>query len=516
MKPATLTQESGRGWIIEPLTQNQLSDLEGIPGLRHRPRGVFGSADAVAAAAHILKMEIPRTGKMIAVNAEVCGLPLKKYQQAGVDWLSRQLKRDGAAILADDLGLGKTLQAIATAKHMDARRCLLAVPRYVAEGWKAELAKWGETSIATLRSKTTKANKAEWEKAQGAKWVITSYEMAEQAMETCFGGEAPDFLIMDEAHKVKNTKAERTQSLINIARQVPYKLALTATPLFDRPFDFHGILTVLFGSRFGSRSAFAFRYCAGFLNDYNGLDHSGISNREELKLRLSYLMLRREKAVVMKELPLLTRQVIWIEASAQAKAHTRAAALGQSSEATYNALRATAEAKFEAAIELATQAKQFILFTYERAHVIELSKRLGDAGVHHVWIHGGLSAEQRQEKIERAKEGKLGIVATIDSLGTGVNLQGVAHVGIMHVLNWRANVLAQAEGRIHRIGQSMPVIWYYLACRQSIDEQVIKVVVDKLSQFTSLVGSDGGVGQDLQGSQPNDADILRQIFEELK
>lgn len=514
---------AGHEWRMRVhLTIEMIDKLSPIPGLglTYDQHIIRGKVDAIAAACMVLKVPPPDTIYQDGMGITTT-LPLKDYQHEGVVTLAEILKDTGGALLADDMGLGKSLQTIALANTMNCSRILIVAPRFMSMGWIDELNKWGEgESIAYLQGGDSKKAKLNWHNGQIAKWVITSYEMLAKAAEACFNNGPPDFLVFDEAHMIKNVFAGRSQVAKDMANMVPYKLALTATPMWNRPKDFYGILRVLLGNRFGSRTAFYTRYCGGFINAHQGLEAKGSSNEEELKKRLSYYMVRREKKDVLKELPSLTRQVIWLDADREGEKALKAAVLNKRANATYEAVKATADAKVEAAVELAIQAKQFVLFTYERKHAEEIASKIDKRGGQVVCIHGGLTVEKRQSLIQAAASLRGGIVATIDSLGAGVNLQGVAHVGIMHTLDWVPLKMAQAEARIHRLGQTNPVLWYYLACRETMDEIVVRNIVGKLDQWRSILGAESNRGlRDSLGATiggHTEEEALAAIYEELK
>lgn len=514
-----------REWeMVVPLNETEVREkLESIPGLRFTfsTNTVRGMIDAVVAACGVLGVDCPDPGPPEVRRLRPHNFPLKDYQIHGVMSLINIISKVGGALLADDMGLGKTLQTICLANQLpQPSRNLVVAPRFMSEGWGEELTKWGERDFVMIRSGKTRAHQTAWVDACYSKWVVVSYEMLPDVAERCFNSQPPDFLIFDEAHMVKGRRAGRSKVAEEMATLTPFKLAITATPMWSRPRDFYQILKVLLGKRFGSPSAFDMRYCNGTLNAHGGMDNKGATNSEELKRRLACYMVRREKKDVLKELPSLTRQVVWLPPDAEAERALRAAVLNKRANATYAAVHSTAKAKMDAAIELARQAKQFVLFTYERAHVEEIASRLDKGGTPNVWIHGGIPVEARFKRIALAKANKWGIVANIDSLGAGVNLQGVASVGIMHVLDWVPLKMAQAEARIHRMGQEYPVMWYYLACKESMDEIVVRNVIEKLDQWRSIVGQDSNRSMrdalgDSTGTEASEAEALRLIYEAM-
>jgi SWI/SNF-related matrix-associated actin-dependent regulator 1 of chromatin subfamily A len=496
--------------------------LEGVPGLGFvfQDNQVRGSIDAIAAASF-------RLGAQPPVSAETTPTifpkdsKLKEYQKDGVSIIKSMLTKYGGAILADDMGLGKSLQTIALANTLiDPIRVLIAAPRFMSEGWIEELEKWGEKDRVIIRSGDTKAHKKAWEDAKQSKWVITSYEMLPKVVASCFQDAPPDLFVMDEAQMVKSVAAKRTKAAKDLATMALYKLALTGTPMEDKPKDFYGILKVLLGDRFGSRTAFYTAYCNGKINEHGGLEGDGASNEKELAQRLSYYMLRREKKDVLKELPSLTRQVVWLPTDAEGERAFKAAILNKRANATYLAVKATAEAKKEAAVQLAHQAKRFLLLTYERAHAEQMASMLDKLGTPCQLIHGGIPIQERFKRIALAKKMGHGIAATIDSMKGGLNLQGVAHIGIMHTLDWMPLKMAQAEARIHRMGQTENVLWYYLACKETMDEIIVRKVVEKLDHWRAILGFDSNrnMRDDLgnaSGGAASEKDALRAIYEAM-
>ncbi len=269
-----------RDWRIKVSGTTEAELIEAIPGLYQVPPDLFrGSVDAVAAACRLLKVAGPA---LPTPEAAVTHLPLKEYQVEGVGTLTRTLELNGGALLADDMGLGKTLQTIATFNSLNCERILIAAPRFLSFGWSDELTKWGEPNHVVLTSGETKRHKANWEKAKTAKWVITSYEMLPRAAAECFSDSPPWALAFDEAHMVKNSKSQRTQFAKDLATMVPFKLAITATPMWNRPQDFYGILNTVLPNRWGSRTQFFVRYCNGRINEHGGLEAKGATNEEEL------------------------------------------------------------------------------------------------------------------------------------------------------------------------------------------------------------------------------------------
>jgi SWI/SNF-related matrix-associated actin-dependent regulator 1 of chromatin subfamily A len=266
-------------------------------------------------------------------------------------------------------------------------------------------------------------------------------------------------------------------------------MALTGTPIWSRPRDFWMLLKILFGYRFGTADEFDYAYCAAYQNQWGGKVNTGASRSEELKLRLSYVMLRRIKEQVATELPPLTRVIRWVPAIKAAKQALEAAVMNQLHFS--DALNATLDAKIDAAIEAAQSAGRFLLFTWQKRHAEVMHEKLNEAGYACEILTGDYPEAERGAAIARAKQSGASIVATIDSTGTGVDgLQDIADTAIFHALDYVPIKMAQAEARLHRIGQKNPVTVIYIALEDSADQFVVNTVVEKLDQWRATMGND--------------------------
>lgn len=509
---------------LGPLIGDQALDLETLPGAKFfesdTERYVYGKADVIAAA-------IRRIGAIFdpPFPALPAAVDLSRYenlfgfQRRGVAEILGIIQQTGGAILADDMGLGKTRQAVVVASELGGR-ALVICPASVRMSWRAELARLGvpvqDTAILGPPSKASE-KKGGWSRVATAKWVVTSYELFRRAIEEGFATQAPRTLIIDEAHAIKGRKNLRSKELEQLGRQVTYRLGLTGTPIWNRPRDFYQLLHIVVGATFGTAFAFDMAYCAGHINEHGGMDNRGVSNSDELRLRLKYYMVRRERKEVALELPKLRREIRWVDLDKTAGKMSTAFHLKSAS--ITDALKATLKAKMETCVELAQEAGKFLMFTWLKEHAHELYSMLTKAGVACHCITGELSHTKRQELIDDARKNGMGIVATVDSCGTGVDgLQKVASIGIFHAIDYVPQKMLQAEARLNRIGQEEPVTWYYVCMKETVDEVVVKMVTDKLDGWRAVMG-DGEATElhsDFAQAETGDEDVLRQLYSEMK
>lgn len=433
---------------------------------------------------------------------------LRDYQIDGIARLVGNLQHDGACILADDMGLGKTVQTIGTWNAL--RRpvpLLIVAPASVRRGWVKEFKKWAGVEVKLVENGKQAA------KVDGTtKVVVTSYELAKK-LNSSF---VPHMLVMDEAHLLRGRMASRSNHLLELSKLCTYRLALTGTPMWSRPRDFWMLLKILFGYRFGTADDFDYAYCGASVNKWGGKENKGATRLDELKLRLGYVMLRRLKEDVAKELPPIIRQVRWVPATKHATMALQASALKQMS--FLDALQATLDEKIDVAVEAAQAAGKFVLVTWQKKHAELMHDQLNEAGFPTEIITGDYSHAEREAAVDRARKTGASLVCTIDSTNAGVDgMQHVADTLIFHALDYVPIKLAQMEARLHRIGQQNSVTSVYIAMENSADSFVIDTVVEKLDQWKATMGSDSTAAMgDTMGAPNlgggNEADALSAIY----
>jgi SWI/SNF-related matrix-associated actin-dependent regulator 1 of chromatin subfamily A len=436
---------------------------------------------------------------------------LYDYQRRGVTWLCQRMTESGAALLADDMGLGKTAQALEVAKQLKCDRILIVAPKSVTLTWRKQVQKW--CGADPYLAKTGKH--CEDPRVLTEKFVVVSYDLAGR-LNVDYN---PDIMLLDEAHMFRGRASKRFKRVSEMAALCQYRLGITGTPMWDRPRDFYSLLHVLFRNRFGNSYAFDFAYCGAVSGTHGGLVTKGATNSDELKLRLSFSMLRREKKEVAQQLPELRRDIIWLEGDKESENALRRVMLKTKGYTVADALMACGDYKVEAACERAADARRFLVLTWTRRHAHEIHKRLIEKyDTESIVITGEMSVKQREAAVLTAAKNKIGVVATIDSTGQGVDgLQHVADVGIFHTLDWTPLKLLQAEARLHRIGQNNGVQWQYLAVKNSMDEFVVSTVVEKLDQWRGIMGqhSNRNVRDGFAASKDVDASVTKALYEAM-
>uniref|UniRef100_A0A7S2S8M9 Uncharacterized protein n=1 Tax=Mucochytrium quahogii TaxID=96639 RepID=A0A7S2S8M9_9STRA len=236
------------------------NDEEGDDGLLQE-----GGIEAVAAARELaaqdkageaqLKYEVP-----FLMSKD---LTLREYQRAGLDWLVSMFERNLNGILADEMGLGKTVQTISLLAHLASDRGvwgphLIIVPTSVLLNWEIEIKKFcpGFKILTYYGSaKERKLKRTGWTKPNAFHICITSYQLAVQDANV-LKRKKWFYLILDEAHNIKNFRSQRWQTLLNF--NTKRRLLLTGTPLQNSLMELWSLMHFLMPHVFRSQSEFKY------------------------------------------------------------------------------------------------------------------------------------------------------------------------------------------------------------------------------------------------------------------
>jgi SWI/SNF-related matrix-associated actin-dependent regulator 1 of chromatin subfamily A len=435
------------------------------------------------------------------------------FQIAGINFLLEHRK----VLLGDSMGLGKTIQIAGFINASDVRKVLVVCPASLRINWQRELEAWCTRGLSVGIATST-----EWPETDV---VVINYDILVKQTKKLEEKEW-DLLVCDEAHYMKNPKAQRTQAVIGgrgkKAIKANHVVFLTGTPIPNRPVELWPLVRYLDPLGLGKDwETFVKRYCRAFKNSY-GWDTNGASNLEELQTKLrSSIMIRRLKEEVLKELPRKLRQIIVLPANGSGNAVKaeqkitknleketerleRAAiqALIDQNEVAYrNAIEQlssakklaftemararhdTALSKVEAVAEYvratAESVGKVLVFAHHRDVVATLCDVLSDLGV--VKLTGEDSMEDRQDAVDsfQTKPEVRVFVGNIKAAGVGLTLTAASHV-VFAELDWVPGNLSQAEDRACRIGQTANAIHVtHLVVDGSIDAQLAKTIVRK-------------------------------------
>ena len=445
------------------------------------------------------------------------GLAYLGYQEVGISFC---LDRE-AALIADEMGLGKTIQAIGVINaDVSLKRILIICPASLKLNWKRELSTWltrGDLTVGIADGKT----------CPPADVVIINYDVLTKHLGFLHAGEW-DLVIVDESHYLKNPKAQRTvaalgkwhkePSRVKPAIRARKKIALTGTPILNRPIEIQPVLGWLSPKEFGHFWGFAKRYCAAYEGQW-GWDLSGASNLEELqhKLRTS-ILIRRLKKDVLNDLPAKVRQVIELPANGcsallaeEAEVQSKSAALiADLSDAVQLAKLCEDDTAYEEALAALRKANgvafediarvrhdialakvpyviehvlnatgPVIVFAHHRDVVEAIRSGLTGAGKRCVTLIGGQSDTSKDAAVTAFQSGEADVfIGNFRAAGVGITLTASSHV-IFAELDWVPAILSQAEDRAHRIGQTDSVLVQHIVLEGSLDQRLARAIVEK-------------------------------------
>jgi SWI/SNF-related matrix-associated actin-dependent regulator 1 of chromatin subfamily A len=210
------------------------------------------------------------------------------FQREGVLFLNQ---RKGRALIADPMGLGKTVQALGWLNHRKSARPVVVIcPSSVRLNWQREIDRWLPGEEAYL-PRSQRADGAGYDEQT---FIVIHYDIVQYWVEW-LKKLKPMVLIVDEAQAIKSNGAKRTKAVKRLAKGIRHVIGLTGTPIVNRPIEVFNILYIIDKTAIPNFHTFTRRYCAAKFNGF-GWDYSGASNTKELHTLLtSSIVLRRRK-----------------------------------------------------------------------------------------------------------------------------------------------------------------------------------------------------------------------------
>ncbi len=468
-------------WLLEPLDHFvALHQVE----VTYSASVVLGRLrEEAEAAAAAIRASRATEAEPLAEVAERMGGELEPFQWAGVRYVLDARR----AFVADEQGLGKTVEALAAIEADDAFPAVVVCPASLKLNWEREAARW-------LPHRTVSVVEGRQAVPRTAEITILNYEIVDNHREA-LARLRPGALVLDEAHYCKNPAAKRTRAIRRLAETMPrekLRLALTGTPVLNHPDELISQLRVLgrledFGS--GARFRQQFR---------------GPLTEERLHWHLRRrCFVRRLKSEVLPQLPakrqvvvpvaldnkreyeLAERDVIaWLreqpldlrELNARIAATLRAKRLAQ-----LGALqRIAARGKLKAALawidDFLASGEPLVVFAHHREVQEALIARFPEA----LHLLGSDSVHAREMAVAEFQDphGPQLIVCATRVAAQGITLTRASNVAFLE-LEWTPAMHDQAEDRCHRIGQRDAVTAWYLLAARTIDETMARLIQRK-------------------------------------
>jgi len=437
------------------------------------------------------------------------------YQLATMQTVLRRMR--GRAILADEVGLGKTIEAGLVLSELRMRgladRVLVITPAGLVDQWREELER-------KFGLPTTIAARGGWEDGDDRPVVLASLAAARRdPLRSAVLDQRWDAVIVDEAHRLRNpTSASGTLAR---ALRTRYLLLLTATPVENRLQDLYELVNLVAPGLLGTTAQFRRTHGTA------ATEVGALRNVAALRERTRQIMVRHRRSEVAVLLPqrlaetvivgpCTEEQAVYAELTTRIREEARnappsrrlalrsltrlagsspAAAAPTLDKIGWPDLAARARAirrphKFD---ELLTRLRthvergeKVLVFTAFRHTLDAMVTDVAAAGIPAAAYHGSLSRREKDAAVA-AFSGDVPVLLSTESAGEGRNLQ-FCHVMINMDLPWNPMQIEQRLGRLHRVGQQHEVLLTNLVSRGTIEQHILHVLESKINLFELVVG----------------------------
>lgn len=443
---------------------------------------------------------------------------LRPYQAKGFAWLAGLRRYGFGGCLADDMGLGKTVQYIAYLLHLLEKEpggpSLLICPTSLIGNWQKELSRFAPSCRVLLHYGAGRAEDAEEfrSRIQGFDLVITTYMTALLDRDLLHSVRWHS-LCLDEAQHLRNARTKQAMAI----RRLPagHRIALTGTPLENRPADLWSVIDYANPGYLGSLAAFE--------KQYGRMAASGRA-AETLGRIVRPFLLRRMKTDpgIASDLPEKVESNIYVPLTAEQAALYEGVlerlwnGLEQSSglarrgrilsaitrlkqicdhpslyrkegpDFPVDPLQSNKSAVLlDRVSELRSKGESCLIFTQYAAMGFLLKRMLEDALKEPVlYLHGGTAKAERERLVEQFREGGV-FVLSLRAGGTGLNLTEANHV-FHYDRWWNPAVENQATDRAHRIGQRRNVFVHKLIALGTLEEKIDELIAAKQHLMTRI------------------------------
>lgn len=481
----------------------------------------------------LLELRMAQSFEDLICLASLHGVDTYVYQQETVRRVLRHFK--GRALLADEVGLGKTIEACLVLKEYwargMARKVLVLTPPSLVSQWKGELAEKFGLAPASPDNSAFRSDPAQFWREEPV--VVASIAMARlEPHASALAAISWDIVIVDEAHCLKN-RASANWKLVNSLNK-KFILMLTATPVENNLLELYNLITVLkpgllateaeFRKQFllpgkprASRDPDRLRALLGEVMVRN--TRSGVDVRLPPRIAASVVVLpspaeaklyalvsdyvaRRYRAAKEATRPGRTLALHLLQRQAGSSAPALARAVGRML-AESGGLSAADRRELEAMQEIADQVPwtgkglqlgrmlaerdtKTVVFTEFTATLSHLAAICAEHSVPYVLFSGDMAKPEKDAAIAAFRD-EARVLLSTGSGGEGRNLQ-FANTVINFDLPWNPMRLEQRVGRVHRIGQQQEVFVFNFCQADTVEEQLLRVLHDKINMFELVVG----------------------------
>jgi SWI/SNF-related matrix-associated actin-dependent regulator 1 of chromatin subfamily A len=427
--------------------------------------------------------------------------PPMEHQKVAIE----KLLANDKFILADDMGLGKTTSAVIGAIESGAKKVLIVCPASLKINWQREISNYSDRRVLIV---------------EGRKWgstfdfyiinydIIKNYHTTDKSEDSddykLLVNEGFDLAIVDEAHYISNTTANRTRLLNDVLEKIPKVWLLTGTPMTSRPINYFNLLKIVDSPLTLNWQSYVRRYCKGYqftVGNRKVWNTSGASNLDELRERTKSYVLRRMKTDIL-DLPEKIVTPVFVELTSkmydeELEEFTRISNDKKNDETisvTLNRLMKIRQLisyeKIPYTCELIDkcleQGKKVIVLTNFTMTLDMLHDKYKKNSV---TLDGRMNKDKRQENVDRFQtDDKIKVfIGNIKAAGVGITLTA-AEVVIMNDLSFVPADHSQGEDRAYRYGQKNSVLVYYPVFENTIEKVIYNILQKKKNVIDQVMG----------------------------
>lgn len=442
---------------------------------------------------------------------------LREYQKEGIYWLHFLKKYGFGGILADEMGLGKTIQTLGIlAMNKGDGTHLVVCPKSLIYNWENEIEKYFPELKTLVIDKDSEKRRKLIEKCKDYDVIITSYSMLQKDYSEYIENKIKfNYMILDEAHYVKNMKTLSSKAVRTIPAQ--RKILLTGTPLENNLEELYGTFELIMPGYLGNKMEFRKDFVSK-------IERNNMIALEILQAKIRPFILRRTKKEVLKELPDKQEQVVYNEmTNKQAAIYNevlnrvknevneliQAQGIEKSRIQVLSALLklrqicnhpALLDKSFNGELDISGKYEQFLelmgevidggdkvlVFSQFTSMLDIFEKDLANKKINYLRLDG--STKNRQEVVDEFNnnENIKVFLISLKAGGVGLNLTS-ANAVFLYDPWWNPMAEKQAVDRAHRIGQKNTVNIYKFITKNSIEEKILKLQERKGNLFENLV-----------------------------
>ena len=492
-----------------------------------------------------------RLGELLRLG-ETADLPLpagfrgelRPYQKRGAGWLAGLYRLGFGGCLADDMGLGKTVQYIAYLLHLKETAAggpsLLICPTSLVGNWMKELNRFAPSLRVLVHYGAGRARDmaAFLGRLREADLVLTTY-MTALNDRRLLGAVTWHSLCLDEAQHLRNAGTKQASAI----RRFPavHRVALTGTPLENRPADLWSVMDFVNPGYLGSLAGFEKRF---------GRTAAADREADELRRLVRPFLLRRMKTDprIAPDLPDKIESTLYVpltklqaalyegvldrlwsgieKSGGMARRGRILAAITQLKQicahpALYMketrgpdpdpALSNKSALLLEMVADLRARGESCLVFTQYAAMGFLLQRMLQNALDEPVlYLHGGTPKAERERLVESFRDGGV-FVLSLRAGGTGLNLTAASHV-FHYDRWWNPAVENQATDRAHRIGQQRTVHVHRLVALGTLEEKIDELIARKRNLMERITGFDERYASELGDDELRELVALRKSW----